>query len=44
MRSLENRLDDLIRVIKPEPVPGAIQWVSLSDLVRIDPVSKKPDK
>ena len=44
MRSLENRFDDLIRVIKPEPVPGVIQWVSLSDLVRIDPVSKKPDK
>ena len=44
MRSLETRLDDLIRVIKPAPVPGVIQWVTLSDLVRIDPVSKKPDR
>jgi len=36
MRSLEKRLDDLIRVIKPAPVPGVIQWVSFSDPVRVE--------
>ena len=46
MRRLAADLDKLVDVIKPVPTggPGQINWVTLNSLVRIDPVSKKPDR